>query len=330
MDEQEELHDSRRREAQARRDLESDGCPPCYPPDVDVSELRDPPTECRATVDYWLSFPWTGGNLLCAQLIEWRKFRASQQRARRRFKDFEQELRQRRQRHGLDGPPALAVELEQQSTLQRWIEFQNHALVRLEGMERKRDGLKKELTEPHTADDMDAYKYMLETSEQDIKRHMVLLHWIEQKRQAMNSGDDARASGNGHKPIVRRASARACRKREATLSPVLDNQARISKPSGLLTRKTRHQMAKPETATSTQSSDIILPEATSQRKRRLPIAKGSNQIGSAKDNSALSQLGSQKRTKPQPRSTGRAPMNRAGTVTRSGRISKAPDRWGLG
>jgi hypothetical protein len=87
LDEQEENEDSRRREAQARQELEDDGCPPCYPPDVDIPLLRNLPEECQALVGYWQSFPGTGDVPLCAQLIAWRKFRAFQQQTRvRRFK----------------------------------------------------------------------------------------------------------------------------------------------------------------------------------------------------------------------------------------------------
>ena len=89
---------------------------------------------------YWMSFPGTSDMPLTAQLISWRKFRAYQRQTRRRFKDFETTLRQRRQRHGLDGPVSLNADLEQQSALERWIEFQNYHLARLEALEKQRDG----------------------------------------------------------------------------------------------------------------------------------------------------------------------------------------------
>src|SRR5690606_34875569 len=75
------------------------------------------------------------------------QFRVYQQRMRHRVKleDFEQEIRKRRQRHGLDGDVRLTEDLEQQSPLERWIEFQNYQLACLEGFERKRDELNKKL-----------------------------------------------------------------------------------------------------------------------------------------------------------------------------------------
>ena len=152
---------------------------------------------------------------LTAQLISWRKFRAYQRQTRRRFKDFGDALRQRRQRHGLDGSVSLNADLEQQSALERWIEFQNYHLARLEALEKERDGLTKELAEPCSADDRDAITHLLGTSERNIKRHHVLLRWIEQKREAMGSSSATGESTNGALvAVVRRASARARRTRD--------------------------------------------------------------------------------------------------------------------
>ena len=146
MDEQELLYMHRQVEAQARKELEADGCPPCYPPGLDIPDLQSPPEECRAILAYWLWLSSTGHVPLSAQLRAWRRFRLFQQQTRRRFSDFERNLRQRRQTHGLDGPAtALTADLTLQSPLERWIEFQDYHLTRLETMQRKRDRLEKEL-----------------------------------------------------------------------------------------------------------------------------------------------------------------------------------------
>ncbi len=248
LNEQEELEDSRRREAQARQELEADGCPPCYPPDVDIPLLQNPPEDCRAIVNYWLSFPGTGDMPLSAQLVAWRKFRAFQRKTRRSFKDFEHDLHQRRQQHGLNSAVSLTVELEQQNPLQRWIEFQNYQLVRLEAMERKRGELEKELSTPHTADEVDVIRHILGSSGKHIERHRVLFRWIEQKREVMDPSGDVRTS--------RQAPAHVRRTREKVSPPVLDERARISKRNTAYKRKLRHQMEpSPKTATTKNWDD---------------------------------------------------------------------------
>jgi hypothetical protein len=92
----------------------------------------------------------------------------------------------------------LTEDLDQQSPLERWIEFQDYQLARLEGFEKKRDALKKELTEgPVEGDDVDAIPLHIESLGRRINRHMVLMHWIEQQRQLMFPGGNAATASNG-------------------------------------------------------------------------------------------------------------------------------------
>ncbi|KAL9632970.1 MAG: hypothetical protein Q9164_004983, partial [Protoblastenia rupestris] len=64
-DEEKDGKESRLLEAQARKDLESDGCPACYSSHLDVP-VRNPPEEYRPIVGYWQSFSSTGDVVLCA------------------------------------------------------------------------------------------------------------------------------------------------------------------------------------------------------------------------------------------------------------------------
>ena len=207
LDQEEEDENARMREAQARQELEKDGCPPCYPSYLDVP-LRKLPEECQAIVGYWQSFPWTGAMPLWSQISEWRKFRASQARIRRRYQNksfskFEDVVRERRRRYQLGGDVRLILDPEQQSRLENWIEFQNYHLERLERFEKKRDRLKQELDEVRkkaedtitagsehaaedAAEDVEAVQDLLEIAEWDVERHKILLQWIEQERLAMN------------------------------------------------------------------------------------------------------------------------------------------------
>jgi hypothetical protein len=71
VDEEAELEEARRFEAESRQKLESEGCPPCYPPDLDVSMLQNPPEECQAIVGYWRSFVGAHDTPLTRQFREW-------------------------------------------------------------------------------------------------------------------------------------------------------------------------------------------------------------------------------------------------------------------
>ena len=73
VDEEEEDEESRLLEVQSRKELENEGCPPCYPPDLDIP-LRNIPEKYRAITSYWKSFPGTGDVVLRAQLSDWQNF----------------------------------------------------------------------------------------------------------------------------------------------------------------------------------------------------------------------------------------------------------------
>ena len=51
LDEDGEDEESRVLEAQARKDLENEGCPPSYPPDLNIP-LRNPPEKYEAIISY--------------------------------------------------------------------------------------------------------------------------------------------------------------------------------------------------------------------------------------------------------------------------------------
>ena len=197
LDEEEENEESRLLEAQARKELENDGCSPCYPPDLEVP-LRDPPGKYRSIIGYWQSFPGTGDVVLRAQLSGWRKFRMSQPRVRHRFRnkpfsEYVDEVRERRQRHQLGRDVSLQLDPKQQSLLENWVEFQNYHLRGLERFREKQERLRKELDDiqrttggADTAASERAVRQFLQNVERDLKRHKVLLQWIEQERRAID------------------------------------------------------------------------------------------------------------------------------------------------
>ncbi|KAL9118862.1 MAG: hypothetical protein Q9187_004584 [Circinaria calcarea] len=298
LDEEEENEESRLFEAQARKELENDGCPPCYPLDLEIP-LRNPPEKYQPIIGYWQSFPGTGDVVLRAELSDWRKFRSSQSRVRRRFRNkpfskFEDEVRERRRRHELGGDLRLIFDLEQQSRLENWIEFQHYHLKRFERVEKKRDGLKQELDEARKkAEDTDAagstraaeiaeaVQQIVENTEWDLERHKVLLQWIEQERRAMDPGyptpiekdkDDQDAAPKA----VRRASTRALQKRRLETSGVL-GKVRISKAMPKKQNMQTQTPNAPELEPAIQDSDATpqssIPQAPKRRETMLRRTK---------------------------------------------------------
>ncbi|KAL9103375.1 MAG: hypothetical protein Q9163_001587 [Psora crenata] len=203
LDSEEEDEESRLFEAQARKDLESYGCPPCYPSHFSVP-VRDPPEEYRPLIEYWQS---TGGRdvPLCAQICDWRKFRAFQLRMRayypeERFSIYMDRARERRRRHGLDGDVHLLLDSEQQTQKQNWIEFQGYHCKKHEEFVKEREKfeqMKNDDTQTKAADtdhasferakiNRLAIAERLRYNEKCRRKHEVLLGWIEQQRLAMN------------------------------------------------------------------------------------------------------------------------------------------------
>lgn len=190
-------------ETKARQDLESDGCPPCYPPHLDVP-VRNPPEEYRQIIEYWQSFSSTDDVVLCAQRSDWRKFRQAQRRLRHRYRNksfsiFVDEVRGRRRAHSLDDNVHLLLDPQQQSRQQNWIEFQDYHLKLHEWQEKKRNGLQKDLDNhqkeagdtdmegsEHAAQLERAIHQRLEYAERTLRWHEVILCWIEQCRLAMD------------------------------------------------------------------------------------------------------------------------------------------------
>ncbi|KAH8743549.1 hypothetical protein F5883DRAFT_592737 [Diaporthe sp. PMI_573] len=338
-------------EAQARRALVEDGCPPCYPPNLEIP-LRPPfPAECQAILDYWLSFPGTGDVPLCAQWTAWQKFRASQKRTRQRFKPFStfvDRVRERRRKHGLDCDVRMTAELERQGQLERWIEFQDYQLRHLEKLVKDRDSLEEELSgvgnvgkaavaDATANDDRDVddnvtiISQLLETADRDLRRHRILLQWVEQKRQEICQGlCPTTGEGLDHSDAARSAQSRSLRttsrrgRGSRSLPTVLGKNARVSKPSTPLQgRRTRSQgtgKAPPPEPAIDQNADAISHNNISNTSR--PRVLKRREAGRAKKgNSLRRQLQPQRVAKRETRAT---PVK---TVLKSGRVSRPPDRW---
>jgi hypothetical protein len=262
LDEEEENEESRSLEAQARQTLETEGCPPCYPSDLEIP-LRNVPENYRAIVEYWQSFAGTDDAVLCAELSDWWKFRAFQKRGRaqRRNKSSSKlvdEICKRRRRHGLDGDANLQPESNQQNRLENWVGFQNYHLKRLERFETKWNEVKKYLDSSRkkaedtgAAEDAEAIQQELENAKRDMERQKVLLHWIEQQRWAIvtehsTSVEEDFGGQVAVSKATRRASARQCRTSRLQASAVL-GKVKVSKTT---LRKQNTHAQRPKAAES--------------------------------------------------------------------------------
>ncbi|MCJ1342063.1 hypothetical protein MMC31_000243 [Peltigera leucophlebia] len=260
LDSEEELEEGRVLESRARKELEDDGCPPCYPPDLDFP-LRNPPEKYQAIIQYWKS---RDDVVLCCRKLDWEIFRKLQAMVRyrsRTFSNFVDEVRERRQRHGL-----------------------NHHLKRLEQFEKERDKLKQDLDDAQNlAGDgnttlpefgptpAEALKQRLEFTERNLKLHRVLLHWIEQRRLAMDpehptSVKEDREDQDAAQKAVRMTSTHG-RRTKQTEGPSVLGKVRVTKAKSKGRNTRNMQIQKPKTPglePPIQNLDVILQSSNSQ------------------------------------------------------------------
>ncbi|CAO1596150.1 hypothetical protein XANCAGTX0491_000004 [Xanthoria calcicola] len=348
-DEEEDAEEARVLEAQARQDLERDGCPPCYPPNLDIP-LRNPPEEYRQIIDYWSSFKSTVGVVLCAQRSDWRRFQDARRRLRYRYRNksfalLEDEIRQRRRAHGLDDTVHLLLDPQQQIRQQNWIEFQDYHLKLHESQEKRRDGWQKDLDTRLS----DHAARLLETTQRLLRRHEVMLRWIEQCRLAMDpppptsveKGSGGQTSSSDGQRRSKRQKSRAVLGKVGVSKPAPKNQdgrTRMSKgptsqplsldssikTPGSTQQMPKHREMKPRRAKEKALGQLLpFPQkvvkanrfaATGTRSRLKAQCSGDGQI--------------RDRVKPQPRSGAQRlhPTPRI-IKTRSQRISREPVRW---
>lgn len=240
LDEEEEDTETRLLEAEARRELERDGCPPCYPADLHVP-IRNPPEKYEPIIRYWQSFPGTGDVVLRAQLHDWRNFRVFQSSARHRRRNggsnqVGNRASGRLSRCELGVNADLRPVLKEPIWLDDWEDFQKYQHHRLGRFAAKLDKLEKELNETrrrpgdrsdqaaeYVSQEADVVQHLFEVAQQDLERHKILLQWIEQERHAMVCGQDepSQRDGQGAQVEVIRRGLRGCRPRQSVCSTLL-------------------------------------------------------------------------------------------------------------
>lgn len=343
-------------ERQAREYLEGEGCPPCYPADLEFP-LRNPPENYGAIISYFKSLPETEVLVLHAQERDWKEFCWFQDRNRgyyvrrkiKPFSDFEEAVRQRRRRHNLEGDVHLHPEAGQQNQIENWVEFQDYHLQRHEVFQKEIESLKTELNKAregsgHAVGEAESYKAILESTEGRSERHETLLHWIEQQRVGMAARHTASArDGLDEEDSMLREAAQAVTPRrsprgQVTRSVLAPVPSRVSKP-----KPQKRQMQPPkklkaqeaEAPTADLSAPTIGTSRTSSRREKKPRRtreqKALGPLQPGKVTKANRTSVSRTRGGAQGRPPGGASSQRQPTTgvvtTRYGRESRIPERW---
>jgi hypothetical protein len=338
-------------EAEARRDLESDGCAPCYPPHLEVP-IRDPPEEYRQIIEYWQSLSSTDDAVLCGQRLDWQNFR-QYQRAQRYFyrkKPFsllEAEVRERRQRNGLEGDVQLLPDQRQQNRQQEWIEFQDFHLDFLERMTKSRQELQNTLEEARkiagdsgaegseaAAQDVMHIPQDLEYADRILRWHDVLLQWIEQQRVAMNPRPPPSLdqSGGFQNPSASRPRDEPSNTLSAVVEPTKStpqNTEPVSEDTALTLRDSPGQIPKHWKTKIPRTKEKAIAQSSPYRvakANRLAVTRTKSRGGITRGGPGTRQNRVQAKRQDPP-STERLLPTHKSITTRSGRISREPERW---
>ena len=132
-------------EREAHKELVRDNGRPCYPIEVGFEVFKHP-AQYKEIFSYWQSESGVGEDterwIFFLQLERWKRFRHFQQRNRRyfvphgRFPEFQQQVLERRRRHGLDGNVQLLEDSDKQNQLDEWMEYQDYEFREYERLEK--------------------------------------------------------------------------------------------------------------------------------------------------------------------------------------------------
>ncbi|KAL8941535.1 MAG: hypothetical protein Q9211_001782 [Gyalolechia sp. 1 TL-2023] len=147
-DDPEAIEKDSRVEREAYEELVADNGRPCYPIELGFDVFKNP-GQYKEILEYWTSYESGAGVeterwVFFSQLERWKRFRQFQQENRRyfvfhhnRFPEFQQQVRERRRRHGLDGDVQMLEEQGKQSKLDEWMEYQDYELRVYDRLEKK-------------------------------------------------------------------------------------------------------------------------------------------------------------------------------------------------
>lgn len=366
-----DIAQDRELEKQSRKSLLDAGCPPCYPPELEFP-LQNVLEEYEV-VSYWQSLSDTGRVVLTAQLSDWEDFRKYQRDIRRHylhwktFGDFEEKVRDRRRRHGLEGDAFLHPELEKQSQLHNWIEFQNYHLQLHERYEKDLKGKTEELDaareklETSRLEDptvVDFFEMGVKNHRNKLEEHKKMLLWIEQQRKAMatEQATSLQAPGDHDRLsiMLTRPSPRRRKTDKARRSPLGPVRTAVSKQPVSPRKQTSSRLQK--SGAARVAGSVIADSDEPQSSARLADVEDKSSRRS-KDSTPLRPFRPQRVAKPAKNSHAhkarypvkantnagpkpqlkarskrrKAPQQSAskGVKTRSGRVSRRPERLGF-
>jgi hypothetical protein len=271
-DHEADIERDRSLEERARKELEGDGCPPCYPTGLGFP-LKDTPDE--GIISYWKSLPGTGRLILSAQLSDWKRFRSLQ---RKTFLAFQDKVRDRLRRNHPDP--------EQQSQLENWTEFQNYHLQKHMEFEKDVQDDKEKLAAARKkledigapglelAEEVEIFEGRIKSGEIKLRQREVLLRWVEQQRVAMA----AEQSTFGH--ADQSDGPKAIRKARG-----LDRPKRQPKHHSVLSPK---RQQKPHSVLSPKQAGVS--KSTSRKRSLRPQKRGGNVAQGAENATAAPRL----------------------------------------
>lgn len=337
-------------ENRARKRLEADGCPPCYPAEIEYP-CREPPEEYRDIMLYWA---WEARALLPTPVLwqqsyDWQKFRNIQvinrQRYRRRpFHEYNAVVRQLREKNGVYGEVHLRLDPSQQTQLENWVEFQYVHFWLHSILAKDISDFTKSL-EGKPQEELEIFQSTIEFRKRKCHEHETLLRWIEKIRVQMEA-DLASSLGRGmqhqnhvddkdaSEPVRNSPTPDRRRRGQAKSRPVLGD-AGVSKRS-YRRRSTRSKPGVTDTSANVypplpppaSKQSICSPQPSNVARTTATPRRGKSRQVKEK---ALRQLHPRKVAKAKATKSLSAKHQHSQYVTevrtRSGRVSRVPVRW---
>ncbi|MCJ1464377.1 hypothetical protein MMC07_002990 [Pseudocyphellaria aurata] len=285
----------------------------------------------------------TEGLVLTSQLDDWEIFQDWQKRIRENcmkhgnFFEHVDKVRNRRRKQGLEGDACLLPDLENQTQLDNWIEFQFNHLERRDNDEMEVKTLKEKLVDarkkldrsgPRGAHSVDYYRTKLESTESLLQEHDKMLRWIEQERKAIvaEKAVSVHTTGDPDRPSNIPTSPPPPRKRKqkprSPLGPVRVPISKKPTPEKKRSKQIALRSAESTNVASKAPFDNNGPCLQIAARATVAHARKNKQSAKAKTEPRSQPTGqSNRQTEPQQSSS-------RPTKTRSGREIKRPKRFG--
>lgn len=169
---------------------------PCYPIELGFDVFDN--EQYKDILEYWQRERSSGRRVFSAQLFEWEEFRRSQQCDRRKyvrhdwFHKFQEIVRERRRKFGLDGDVHLREQVAEQSKLDDWMEYQNYKLRKYERFEQSLKEVQEELVSTRRALAEEGFSAFEEIEGLEVGRcYSMTLEWGDKEENAKRKQEQA-------------------------------------------------------------------------------------------------------------------------------------------